>query len=170
MSSLVWWQRLAQPRHTQTHSLCLCAECSQRQSELSAVAPVIQLCSVMTDDWRVGACMWDVFFFFFYQHEEAILTGWKTFFIMSTSQELCKTGFEGISRTKKSPQPGEEKIGFHMTTEIQYIHFSPAPSLRIYLFICLLSLVLLQASRWKCYDQKKKKSSVFHWSHWSRLS
>lgn len=135
--------------HSDTQPVSFCRVGVKSESKLSAVAPAKQVYSIVTPTlllmvWRVGACRWDLFFF----------STWgchQTYSKMSTFQELCKTGFEDSPWTQKTPQPEEEKIGFHMTTEIQYSFF-PSLSFWINLFVCPLFLLFLWASRWKrCY-------------------
>lgn len=99
ISSVATAASASPPSDTQPVSFCrveVISEC-----KLSAVAPAKQVYSIMTatlpHGWRVGACMWDLFFSTSGRHQ--------TFSKMSTFQELCKTDFEENPWTQKSPQP-----------------------------------------------------------------
>lgn len=152
MSSLVRWQWLAQPRHTQTHSLCLSAE------ELSAVAPAKQVYSIMTATllrgWRVAACMWDLFFFL---HEDAVKLFPKCQLFKNYAKQIYKRIHE-----PRSPHSQRRRKLVSTCQQKYSIHFYPLTVI-LNKFVCLPCLFVVPPS----FTAATEKYT-FYWSSGNR--
>lgn len=152
------------PPQSYSQPVSLCRVGVESEREMSAVARAKQVYSMTTAALlharRVSACVWDFVFSFFLPSN--FLSPPKC----QLCQEVCKADFEvGNPWTQKSPPPEEEKIGLHMTTEVQ-CSFLPPYCLSGYICFRALSLRCsfeIQGGNAATKKKKKKKKSTSHW-------
>lgn len=156
MSSLVRWQRLAQPLHTQTHSLCLCAETQAVRAQAWVVSCGSSKTSLQCNDSNFASrlesgCM-NLGLFFCY----------KFFLKCQLFRNRAKQNFEGNPWTQKVTSVWKGENWFACDNADMVFIFSSL-SLWIYLFAWPSSLLFLWASRWNQLlpkEKGKKKNST----------
>lgn len=124
--------------HSDTQPVSFCRVGVKSESKLSAVAPAKQVYSIMTatllHGWRVGACMWDLFFFYM-----------KLFPKCQLFKNYAKQILKRIHEPKSHLSQRRRKLV--STWQQKYsIHFFPSLSFWINLFVCPLFLLFLWAS------------------------